>query len=362
MKHCALYIHIPFCLKKCAYCDFASYSGKEDQIDDYLTLVQEEMKTAAITFAAPTIDTIYIGGGTPSLLSGGKMAALLESVQRCFSLEPGAEITSEANPGTLTAQKLADYRRAGVNRLSIGVQAFDDRLLSVLGRIHSCLQAEEAVSLARDAGFENISLDLMFGLPGQTPSDWLNTLERAVSLPVRHLSCYSLIVEDGTPMKRLFEQTPQIFPADETVLTMQHDATRFLAAHGFSRYEISNYALPGSECRHNMAYWLRSDYLGVGCAAHSLMDGERFANPDSLAAYFRGERGSSREVLTDQDVYEETVMLGLRTCRGIPARVLKNQSAVNRLLAAGLIRVRDGFVSVTEAGADVLNAIIVELI
>lgn len=361
MKHCSLYIHIPFCLRKCAYCDFVSFPDQADKIDEYIARLEREMTERTAQYGALCADTLFIGGGTPSLLTGAQMTRLISAVRAHFTLSDNAEITCEANPGTLDAGKMRAYRASGINRLSIGVQAFDDRLLKQLGRIHRSDEAIQAVHAAHEAGFDNLSIDLMYALPGQTLDDWMNTLAVAADLPIRHISCYSLIVEDFTPMKALFENEPSLFPDDETAVSMQHMAADFLHAQGFERYEISNYAHPGFESRHNMVYWTRGDYLGLGCAAHSLMNGARFSNSASLEEYLSGAPGDNAEQLTDQDVYEESVMLGLRTHLGVEAAILP-QDKLSRLLSAGLMTLEGTRARVTPAGADVLNAIILELI
>ncbi len=361
MKRISLYIHIPFCVRKCAYCDFTSFPDKTDRIPDYLHRLEREMDEAVSRFGDLAVDTLFIGGGTPSLLGGDDMKRLMDAAAKRFSIVPDAEITSEANPGTLDPEKLRAYRAAGINRLSIGVQAFDDRLLKALGRIHTRDEAIRAVLMAREAGFDNLSVDLMYALPGQTPEDWQNTLETAVGLPLRHISCYSLIVEDGTPMKALLDAKKAVLPDEETVVGMQHTAEAFLKDHGFERYEISNYAQSGYESRHNMIYWTRGDYLGLGCAAHSLMNGTRFANTASLEDYLAGKAGDPPEVLTASDVYIERIMLGLRTKYGVPAEILPKKT-LDRLVRGGLMTAENGRVCVTQAGGDVLNAIILELI
>lgn len=361
MKHCSLYIHIPFCLRKCAYCDFVSFPNQTNRIDEYIARLEREMADMSARYGALCADTLFIGGGTPSLLTGAQMSRLMNAVRAHFALSDNAEITCEANPGTLEPFKLCAYRELGINRLSIGVQAFDDRLLRQLGRIHCRDEAIQAVYAAHDAGFDNLSVDLMYALPGQSISDWMKTLEAAAALPLAHISCYSLIVEDFTPMKALFDSQPVLFPDDETAVTMQHMAADFLHAQGFERYEISNYARPGCESRHNLVYWTRGDYLGLGCAAHSLMNGARFANVSSLDGYLTGEQGDTAEYLTEKDIYEETVMLGLRTRRGVETALLP-QDKLKRLLSAGLMTLEGTRARVTPAGADVLNAIILELI
>ncbi len=361
MKRISLYIHIPFCARKCAYCDFTSFPDKTDRIPDYLHRLEREMDEAISRFGNLAVDTLFIGGGTPSLLGGGDMARLMDAAAKRFSIAPDAEITCEANPGTLDLEKLRAYKSAGINRLSIGVQAFDDRLLKALGRIHTRDEAIRAVLMARDAGLDNLSVDLMYALPFQTLEDWRDTLKTAVGLPVRHISCYSLIVEDGTPMKALVDAKKAVLPDEETAVCMQHAAAAFLKDYGFERYEISNYAQSGYESRHNMVYWTRGDYLGLGCAAHSLMNGARFSNTASLEDYLAGGAGDPPEALTGRDVYEERVMLGLRTKYGVPAEILPKK-ALDRLTRGGLMAVENGRARVTQAGSDVLNAVILELI
>lgn len=361
MKRISLYIHIPFCVRKCAYCDFTSFPDKTDRIPDYLHRLEREMDEAVSRFGDLAVDTLFIGGGTPSLLGGGDMKRLMDAAAKRFSIAPDAEITSEANPGTLDAEKLRAYRAAGINRLSIGVQAFDDRLLKSLGRMHTRGEAICAVLMAQDAGFDNLSVDLMYALPFQSVTDWRDTLKTAVGLPIRHISCYSLIVEDGTPMKALVDAKKAVLPDEETAVCMQHAAAAFLKDYGFERYEISNYAQSGYESRHNMVYWTRGDYLGLGCAAHSLMNGARFANTASLEDYLAGRAGDPPEALTERDVYEECVMLGLRTKYGVPAEILPAKT-LDRLVRGGLMAVENGRARVTQAGSDVLNAVILELI
>lgn len=361
MKRVSLYIHIPFCVRKCAYCDFTSFPDKTDRIPDYLNRLEREMDEAASRFGDLAVDTLFIGGGTPSLLGGGDMKRLMDAAAKRFSLSPGAEITCEANPGTLDPEKMRAYRSAGINRLSIGIQAFDDRLLKALGRIHTRDEAIRAVLMAREAGFDNLSVDLMYALPFQTLEDWRDTLKTAVGLPIRHISCYSLIVEDGTPMKALVDAEKAVLPDEETAVGMQHAAAAFLKDYDFERYEISNYAQSGYESRHNMVYWTRGDYLGLGCAAHSLMNGARFANTTSFEEYLAGKAGDPPEALTERDVYEERVMLGLRTKYGVPAEILPAKT-LDRLVRGGLMAVENGRARVTQAGSDVLNAVILELI
>ena len=290
MKPLALYLHLPFCAAKCRYCDFASYPGREDAWSAYLSALAEEWRQWLPELESTEIATIFFGGGTPSLLPTEAMERLLKELLDSGRVRADAEITMEANPGTVSPDKLRRLRRAGVNRLSLGAQSFSDVLLRSLGRIHRALDIAGAVSMARDAGFDNLNLDLMYALPGQSMAQWSETLARAVSLPIRHISAYSLIVEPGTEMERRVECGEAHIPDDDLVNGMQRMAVQRLAEHGLARYEISNFAVPGYESRHNLTYWQDGDYLGLGSAAHSLVENERFSNPPELARYLAGER------------------------------------------------------------------------
>lgn len=315
--------------------------------------------------------SLFVGGGTPTLVDAARVEALIRACRSIAPFEDDAEITVEGNPGTLTPEKLAVYRRAGVNRLSLGAQSFDDGLLKSLGRIHTAAQVGEAVAMARGAGFENINLDLMYALPGQGMDQWIETLDAAVALDVEHISAYSLIVEPGTPMAARVASGEAVVPDDDAVNDMQREAIRRLSGAGYGRYEISNYAKPGRECRHNLVYWNRGDYLGLGCAAHSFMGGCRFHNPQSLDAYLSGERMQDLTWLTRRDGMEETLMLSTRTVRGLDlARWARDfgapfeegrEAALARLEAGGLIEVDGDYLRLTTRGMELQNAVVLEL-
>lgn len=359
----ALYIHIPFCAKKCAYCDFTSFAGCEGQWAPYLLALEEEMKKAAKKYGRLDLGTIFIGGGTPSLLPADAVMHLLAMTRALFRPQMEAEITLECNPGTLSLEKLKDYRAAGVNRLSLGMQAAQPHLLHTLGRIHNQAQVEQSVAWARQAGFKNLNLDLMYALPGQTMAHWVDTLKQAMALAPQHLSLYSLILEEGTPLAAQVASGAIALPGEEMCLTMQHAAQRMLARRGYARYEISNYAQPGFQCRHNLVYWTRGDYLGLGLAAHSFMGGERFGNTADLSAYLNGQYEAQRAPVSVQEAWEEQIMLGTRLAQGVPLSLLKGrEQAVERLTALGLAEIIDGFLRLTEKGMDVQNAVVVELI
>lgn len=370
----ALYIHIPFCASKCAYCDFASFPGREDTWAHYLHVLKDEIRWWSKTgkMADYEVNTLFVGGGTPSLLPAEMMGEIMETLRNLAVFAPDAEISMEANPGTLTPEKLAAYRKMGVNRISFGAQSFDDGLLKNLGRIHSAEEIREAVSMARDAGFENINLDLMYALPGQTTEQWRHTLEEAINLKPEHISAYSLIVEEGTPMADRVEKGIALIPEDEAVNAMQRLAVEKLAAAGYHRYEISNYALPGRECRHNLTYWFSGDYLGLGCAAHSMMENRRFANAASLDEYLSGKQRLEVETLSREDIMEETIMLSTRTCRGLDLvkwqrdfgeDFLQNRKkVVDRLIEANLLENRDDHLVLTISGMEVQNAVVLALL
>ena len=370
MKPLSLYLHLPFCVRKCAYCDFPSHTGREQDIPAYVEALKTEITEAGRKWPERRVETIFFGGGTPSILTGDQMKSLMDAICSSFCVAPDAEISMEANPGTLTAAKLAAYRAAGINRLSIGVQALNDRLLQNIGRIHTTREAIESVSMAKDAGFDSLNIDLMYGLPGQSVEDFTDTLNHALTLPVTHLSMYSLIVEEGTPLYRRVEQGESV-PGDEEALAMQHAAAQIAAGRGLFRYEISNYAKPGFECRHNLVYWRRGDYLGLGCAAHSLMDNARFSNTTSLSEYLSGIRQTDYQPLDQTDALTETVMLALRTCEGMDMSLYralsgmafsKKEGTIQRLLSEDLAVSKDNRLSLTERGMDVLNAVIEALI
>ncbi len=323
MEKCALYIHFPFCKRRCSYCDFVSTGGMEHRIPEYLQDLCREIRTQALHFARPALSTIYIGGGTPSLLTGEQMQQLMDTVRSAFPVSDDAEISMEANPGTLDAGKLKGYRSAGINRLSIGVQSFDSSELRMLGRIHTQEEAAEAVRLAAACGFDNINVDLMYALPGQKEETLLHSVRLALSLPVSHLSLYSLILEEGTVLTREVEsgRTPEV-PDDDAVLAMEKHLREILADAGFERYEVSNYARPGKECRHNLFYWECLPYIGVGCGAHSDMHG-RFSNPDTLDAWKQCIDRADREKEGDGSIRDrmfERVMMGLRMVKGVDGR------------------------------------------
>ena len=320
-----IYLHIPFCVRKCAYCDFVSFA--EGCVPEgYVEALLTELELVARGGGYPAaFDTVFFGGGTPSLLSGAQMKTILEALRFHFAIRADAEISMECNPGTVSPEKLAAYRAAGINRLSIGLQSTHDVLLNEIGRIHHFAQFFETLSSARAAGFDNINVDLMHGLPNQTLEQHLDSLKTVCDLGVQHISAYSLILEEHTPLYFRVEKGEVALPDEDTVADMQDAGIEYLEQRGYHRYEISNFAQDGFECRHNRNYWDNGEYLGFGIAAHAAVrQGRwtRFANVDSLDEYYRllarGKRPLAETIrLTQRDEMFECVMLGLRLVRGV---------------------------------------------
>lgn len=373
-----LYIHIPFCRQKCRYCDFASYPNCESAIPAYVDALLSEMD--AYLSRKLTVSTVFIGGGTPSLLPPEQLRRILARVSSLSTLDPHAEITCEANPGTLTPQWLETAVSCGVNRISMGMQALQPELLNTLGRIHTHADVEHSVTLIRDTGITNLSLDLMFGLPGQTRQMWRDTLQAAISLQPEHLSCYGLIPEEGTPLKADLDAGRLILPDEEIERLMYDDALLLLATHGYAQYEISNFARPGYACRHNLGYWQRVPYYGFGASAASFVSsatgGVRRTNPASIRSYIEMVNAHSWELrdttpLTEEDARYETLMLGLRLNAGVREDDFHLRHGISleayrgetlrRLERQGLLKHTDGSWRLTRRGMDVQNAILVEL-
>ncbi|MBR2471206.1 MAG: radical SAM family heme chaperone HemW [Clostridia bacterium] len=351
-----LYIHIPFCRSKCPYCDFNSYANIFDLAEDYTNAVICEMSE----YPSCKIGTVYFGGGTPSAINPQYIAKILEAAKKHFDIAEGAEITMEANPGTLESVEV--YKEAGINRISLGVQSFNDNLLKTLGRIHSGEDAKNAVYMLKKAGFDNISIDLMFSLPGQTPEMWKKDIEIALSLPITHISCYGLKVEEGTPFAKS-GVTPQDEETDRHLYHMLIDA---LKENGFSQYEISNFALAGFESRHNLVYWKCGEYIGLGAGAHSYFEGSRYNNIYNVGKYIKG--GKIRENichLSDKDKAEEKIILQMRLTEGVNRDILNinvGNEKIDEYIRMGYMQTVGDKVAFTTDGMDVSNYILSDLI
>lgn len=316
-----LYFHIPFCVRKCLYCDFLSAPADAAVQNAYMEALLRETRERATDYRDYVVDTVFIGGGTPSVVSADWIGELLKIVKEEYTVAEDAEITMEVNPGTVDSDKLACYFRAGVNRLSIGLQSADNEELERLGRIHTWEAFLDTYDLARRVGFRNINVDVMSALPGQTNLSYASTLEKILDLVPQpeHISAYSLIVEEGTPFGDLFAAGSLQLPDEECERAMYEQTAAILNKHGFRRYEISNYAKEGYACRHNCGYWNRTDYVGFGIGAASLVENVRFQNDDNIQEYIRnplGQRSDYHE-LSKEEQMEEFMFLGLRMTRGV---------------------------------------------
>ena len=324
-----LYIHIPFCRQKCAYCDFYSLPSREDKMDAYTDALIRHIREVAPRTESHRVDTVYFGGGTPSYLGAERLRSILRAVMKGCPVTRDAEITLEANPDSACDIKaLRTLRRAGFNRLSLGVQSADDGLLRAIGRIHTFEQVQQSVTAARKAGFRNISMDIIYGLPGQTMQQWEDTLSAVIALAPEHISCYGLKLEPGTPLyERRLEET---FPDDDAQADMYLYAVTALEQNGYGQYEISNFAKPGYESRHNLKYWRMQEYAGFGPGAHSDFGGVRYAYTKDLEGYIRGVRDhapmlSESDRIPPLDRDTEWVMLGLRTTAGLDPKAFERR-------------------------------------
>ena len=369
-----IYVHIPFCVRKCRYCDFLSFPGSRETQQAYIQALQREIKERAGEGAGCKVSSVFFGGGTPSVLPGESIIRIMETIRECYQLSPEAEITLEVNPGTLSPEKTRMWKEAGINRISMGVQSMDDALLAALGRIHRADTVEKSVSLIREAGFTRYSFDLMMGLPGQSLAQWMNTLERIMEFEPEHLSCYSLIVEEGTEFGDLYDQGQLILPPEETERTMYHETLRFLKERGLFQYEISNFAKPGAHSRHNVGYWERTPYLGFGLGAASLTTGNvRFHDQTSLSAYLADPSGrEDEERLSKEDQMSEFMFLGLRKTEGIRIGEFARQfdlrpeevfgEAIQRHLKDGLLCQENGRLFLSEKGLDLANQVFMDFV
>lgn len=365
-----LYIHIPFCLKKCIYCDFYSVSDSKFIIGAYMTALCKELEMRKEYIGK--LCGIYIGGGTPSILKEKDIATIMDKIRSTCHISAAAEITSEANPGTLTESGIKGMLNAGINRISIGVQSLRDKELSLLGRMHDAAEAIAAVTTARKSGFGNISLDLIYGIPGQDLVSWKRTLEKIVSLHSEHISAYELTPEKNTVLYEQLEKGRLHLPDEDEVAEMYYTAIDILTEAGYKHYEISNFALPNLQCRHNLNYWDRGEYLGIGAGAHSFLNGRRISNICDVRQYIHDvELGTSpiaeETLLTRREEIEETLFLGLRKTDGfdielIPADITEHlKEALDDLAHQGLLDLSGGHIKLTRKGLIICNSVIIRL-
>ena len=373
-----IYIHTPYCRQKCPYCAFYSIpSAGTDEIAAYTELLHGELELAAAqSTGSGRIDSVYFGGGTPSLLESAQIERLLRHIDRVFNLDSSAEITLETNPGTVDSGKLAAFRAAGINRLSIGVQSFDDRLLAALGRIHSAHESRNTIAAAHAAGFAAIGIDLICALPGQNLAQWSQELHTAASLAPQHISVYGLTIEENTPFAQQFPEESPLLPDDELAAAMLEQAHAQLGNQGYEHYEIANYARPGYRSRHNSGYWRRDGYLGLGAGAHSFFrtgsTGKRFSNHADITRYrsdiLAGTLPTSESTqLSREDAMAEAMYLGLRLKDGIDFETFRleygvspaarYQTAIDELLKHGLLEPTAGGVRLTLRGMLLSNQV-----
>lgn len=373
MKEISLYIHIPFCKQKCFYCDFPSYSGKERFKEDYVDALIKEIEKRARGYI---IKTIFIGGGTPSYLEVNQIEKLLLAINK-LNLHKDIEFSMECNPGVLFKEKLIAMKNGGVNRISFGLQSTKDSLLKEVGRIHSYEEFLDNFKLARELGFKNINVDIMYGLPNQTVEDWKDTLETICNIKPEHISAYSLIIEEGTVFYNLYEKGLLKLPTEEMEREMDKLTKGVLKDHGYHQYEISNYSLDGKECEHNKVYWQLKDYIGLGTAASSYIDGTRIKNIDNIEEYISKinsgiEVYEEKYINSEEDEIEEFIFMGLRMNKGISIKEFEErfnmsvesiyEKVLEKNIKNGFLKKENGRIYLTSIGMDFSNNVMAEFI
>ncbi|WP_150542654.1 radical SAM family heme chaperone HemW [Clostridium perfringens] len=376
MDKISLYIHIPFCAQKCLYCDFPSFARKDHLRKAYIEALNKEIISLREKHNNLEINTIFIGGGTPSVLEADELECLLKEVAK-LNMAKDIEYSMECNPGNLTEEKLEVMKKYGVNRISMGLQAKQDNLLKGLGRIHNYKTFKENFLLAKKVGFNNINVDLMFGLPNQRLNEWEETLREIISLEPAHISAYSLIIEEGTAFYNLYENDKLKLPTEEEERKMYHLAKKILEENGFNQYEISNYAKEGKECRHNLAYWNMDNWIGVGSAAASYINGKRIKNISSVEKYINSinEKVEAVEEIINNsknDNMEEFMFMGLRKINGIDENEFKKRFSMNindvygeilnKYIGEGLLIRESGRIFLSEKGIEISNIIMADFL
>ena len=383
MDSLGVYVHIPFCVQKCAYCDFLSAPATREKQQAYMKALKKEITCESSSYADYEIRTIFFGGGTPSILKAEDIGGILDCIRKHYRIDKDAEITLEMNPGTATREKLTALKKAGINRLSIGLQSADNTELQMLGRIHTYEDFLKTYHDARETGFHNINVDLMSALPGQSMEIWIQTLEKVLALEPEHLSAYSLIIEEGTRLFERINEFPPI-PDEDEDRRMYQETKRILAEHGYHRYEISNYAKPGRECRHNMIYWQRgtghtADYVGFGLGAASTVKNMRWKNTDDMKKYllaFDGKKAQEIkediENLSQNDCMEEFMFLGLRMMGGVSKSEFQISfgqnmddvygAVIQKWIRQGMLVQQGDRIRLTDAGIDVSNVVLADFL
>ena len=372
-----LYIHIPFCVRKCKYCDFNSFKLNIDEKKKYLSALSKEMELYKEKIGQKEIDSIFVGGGTPSILNEEEIKILFDNINLNFKIKEDAEITMECNPGTLTLNKLKTMKKCGVNRLSIGLQAVQNHHLKYIGRIHTFEEFEKNYHEAKKVGFDNINIDLMYALPNQTKEDWMESLEKVVNLNPTHISAYSLILEENTELFDMYERKEFKLLDEDTDIEMYEYTINYLKSHGYNQYELSNYAKEGFECKHNILYWKCENYVGIGTSASGFLDETRYNNLCEIDKYeeliLNGKKPIEwEEKLSIKDKIEESIFLGLRMNEGIKFKDFKNKydfnfleeykNEIEKLTKLQLIDINETGMKLTQKGKEISNSVFVEFI
>jgi oxygen-independent coproporphyrinogen-3 oxidase len=372
MKNIGIYIHIPFCKQKCSYCDFTSFANKGEYVKRYIEALKKEIENNNLTNC--NVNTIYIGGGTPSFIESKYIVEIINTVKAKFNVEKEAEITIEVNPGTASEAKLKDYINIGINRISIGLQATNNKILKQIGRIHTYEEFLNTYNLARNVGFKNINIDLMIGLPNQTLNNIDESLENIINLNPEHISVYSLILEEGTTMQKLAEENKLNLPSDELERKMYWKTKNTLEQNRYIHYEISNFAKRGFESKHNFNCWCQEEYLGFGLAAHSYIENKRSCNKNDIETYIKNIENSEFEsnieiceIQTLEDKKKEYMLLGLRKIEGVNIQKFKNKFTDNpiylyrkeleKLVQEDLIEIDLNNIKLTSKGLDLANLV-----
>ena len=376
-KDLGLYIHIPFCVKKCAYCDFLSWKGSDEEREAYVQALEKEISSYSEFAKDYRVSTVFFGGGTPSVLEGEQTERILKKIRDTFRVEKDAEITLEMNPGTAQKEKLLLYRELGINRLSIGLQSVKNENLKLLGRIHTYGDFLDSYRMAREAGFDNISADLISSLPGQTLEEWKEELEILQETPLEHISVYQLIIEKGTEFYEKYGEHEELLPDEETSREIYLWTGKYLKEHGFEQYEISNYARPSRKSRHNLRYWERKDYLGLGLGAASMVHNIRMSNTRDWEKYIEGSQNPKRlreevEFLEEPRQMEEFMFLGLRKTEGVSKKEFRRtfgreldmvyEKALEKHLENGMLEASKDRIRLSQAGILVSNQVLSDFI
>lgn len=376
IKELGIYVHIPFCKQKCYYCDFISYANSDKKVEEYIGALKKEIKEESknINKEEYIINTIYIGGGTPSFINEKYISEIVYEIKENYNVKKEAEITIEVNPGTVNEEKLKEYKNAGINRLSIGLQSTKNELLKEIGRIHTYEEFLNCYNLARKVKFENINVDLMLGLPNQTLEDIEETLKEVINLEPQHISFYSLIVEENTPIEKMLEQGKITLPNEELERKMYWNAKKILEENNYIHYEISNFAKKGYESKHNLNCWNQKEYLGFGVAAHSYFENKRYCNTNYIEEYCKNINDKNRnknrticEIQNDEEKKKEYMLLGLRKIEGINIQEFKNKFIENpiykfhkeleKLVSKDLVEIDLNQIKLTDKGLDFANLV-----